>query len=733
MPIRPPMLDDRSFDDLVNEMVRRIPAHTPEWTNPRIGDPGRTLIDLVAWLGDTILYRANLIPERQRLAFLRLLGLPMRPAQPARGVLALALDDPKSTTVVKLPKNARVPKPVPFETREEASILPVAGQCYIKRKATDAEKTQLSRLLPDLMEVYQQPDKIPDAYVTTPVFVDGEAEPGGRDIVAESVDGILWIALLAAEPALVDTARQKLGGNGGDDEGRRQVINIGIAPALAAPALFEDIGARRKIPHAWEICGPAPGFQFGPLALLSDGTAGLTRNGITRLLLPGTADMSAPSNDVMENLRAGVGEAPPRIDDPQLASRLVTWIRLRPEPTASLKSLSLSWAGINAVNIEQRETLGPRTIGQGTGASDQEFGLGTASIESDTLVIEVSDEVSTREWRLVPDTAAESRDALVYSLDSEEGVVRFGDGIRGRAPPLGSLVMVKHMRAGGGAHGNLPAGSIKEIASSAKLKVRQPMATAGGADAESLTDAERRIPRTLRHQNRAVTETDFREITLRTPGIAVGRVEVLSRFKPHQARDDVPGVVSVMVLPRREGVERPSPRPDRPFLEAVYTWLDERRQLGTELYAIACDYVPLAVSVAVELRDTGQRDAVLNAVSLAVKSWLWALAPGGPGGQGWPLGRAVQDREIETAVARVPGVASVAPVRLFSQAKGETKWQELPRDAKDRAFLPLLRWQLPELLSVAVAEGAEAPADILRGKTAANDGPVAIPVVPELC
>ena len=64
MPIRPPALDDRSFDDLVADLVRRIPAHTPEWTDPRVGDPGRTLIDLFAWLGDTILYRANLIPVR---------------------------------------------------------------------------------------------------------------------------------------------------------------------------------------------------------------------------------------------------------------------------------------------------------------------------------------------------------------------------------------------------------------------------------------------------------------------------------------------------------------------------------------------------------------------------------------------------------------------------------------------------------------------------------------------
>src|SRR5919198_4634449 len=100
MPIRPPALDDRSFDDLVQEVVARIPAHTPEWTNPRMGDPGRTLIELFAWLTDTLLYRANLIPERQRLAFLRLLGAAMRPAAAARGIVSLSLDEDDATDAV---------------------------------------------------------------------------------------------------------------------------------------------------------------------------------------------------------------------------------------------------------------------------------------------------------------------------------------------------------------------------------------------------------------------------------------------------------------------------------------------------------------------------------------------------------------------------------------------------------------------------------------------------------
>src|SRR2546423_8421998 len=117
MPILPPALDDRSFDDLVEEVLARIPAHTPEWTNPRDGDPGRTIIELFAWLTDTLLYRANLIPERQRLAFLRLLGEQMRPARAARGLVSVSLDQDGFTGAVQLAPLASLAGPVPFETR----------------------------------------------------------------------------------------------------------------------------------------------------------------------------------------------------------------------------------------------------------------------------------------------------------------------------------------------------------------------------------------------------------------------------------------------------------------------------------------------------------------------------------------------------------------------------------------------------------------------------------------
>lgn len=732
MPIRPPALDDRGFNDLVADMVRRVPAHAPEWQDIREGDPGRALIDLLAWMGDTILYRVNLLPERQRLAFLRLLGKPLRPAMPARGLVQVTIDDPTATDLTVLPMRHPIAKPVHFELDTELAVLPVEGRAYIKRRPGSAERAQLSALLDDLKQLYSLTGT-PEAYVTTPAFVGGTAEPAGRDFVAESIDKCLWFALLAGTPE--DTVKAGVKRTlGGGKEGRRVALSIGLVPTVAAVQPLESVSTRAPIQHVWEIASlGGDGTDYAQLEVLSDGTSGLTQPGVVRLLLPGDDDFGAPGNDVIKTVQAGVGDRPPRIDDPVAADRLVTWIRLRPLPEARLSSLRLSWAGTNAVAVTQRKTYGRQEIGRGTGLSGQELSLGATNVETASLVIEVEEEEGMRTWPLIPDIAMAGRGQRACAVDAEAGTVRFGDGVSGAVPASGRAIRVGYMRAGGGAAGNLPPGSLKSVTGPSpaiKLKMNQPLPFVAGVDGETLERAEARLPAELRHGNRAVTRNDFVTLAAATPGVSVGRVEVLERFKPQQRRDGLPGVVSVMVIPGRVGFEKPSPRPDRAMLETVHSWLDARRPLGTELYVIAPEYVPMGVSAAVELVDPATRDAVLDMVSEAIRILLWPLPPGGPDGQGWPLGRMLDDRLIETAVARVPGVRNVAPVRMFTRTK-RGLWAPVAEDNTGRGRFALARWQLPELAMLSVSVG-ETSSPTLPPPGAPGGG-IAVPVVPELC
>ncbi|MEW5818488.1 MAG: baseplate J/gp47 family protein [Spirochaetota bacterium] len=75
MPLSLPHLDDRTFADLVSQMQSLIPRYTKTWTNHNPSDPGITILELLAWLTEMILYRLDRIPDRSYLNFLELIGV----------------------------------------------------------------------------------------------------------------------------------------------------------------------------------------------------------------------------------------------------------------------------------------------------------------------------------------------------------------------------------------------------------------------------------------------------------------------------------------------------------------------------------------------------------------------------------------------------------------------------------------------------------------------------------
>ncbi len=755
MPILPPSLDDRRFDDLVEELLSRIPAHTPEWTNPRLGDPGRTLIELFAWLGDTLLYRANLIPERQRLVFLKLLGLSLKSASPAVGIVSLSFAQATELGSAQLLPGASIKGPVPFETLAETTVLPISAQAYYKRALSESESSRMGEVISGLAKIHSISGTVA-AYATTPVFSDGLAEPAGVDVIANSADHALWIALLAPparQPEL--QAAQNIAVRkvlGGSDTGAPALLSVGVVPALSTPALFEEIGPKAKIPVLWEITTQGNGPRETDYLTLeplpgADSSQGLSQPGVLRLPLPAQTMIWAPSNDVGDNPHAGVGDNPPRLDDAEQASRLLAWLRLRPKPGQTVDRLALSWIGINAVEIDQRVTLTGRVLGVSNGTADQVFNLPYGSVDAASLRIQVQESGrGYQPWQPADDLSSISsnpnvaREARGFELDPEAGTLRFGDGVRGRVPELQMRVRLASGRFGGGRAGNLPAGSVTEIAAkringsaSPTLKVWQPLPFTGGEDAETLALAEKRIPAFLRHRDRAVTAEDYQRLAFEAPGITVGRVEILPRFKPRDRRFNVPGVVSVLALPAQAVGNPPNPRPDRPFIERLHAHLSVRTPLATELYVIGCEYVPLGVAVAVKIRDGFGRDAVLFEVRENLRLQLWPLPPGGPDSRGWPLGRGVRERELEVDISRIAGVLEVSGINLFQ--KGEKDWQLLTRNTPDHTqTLSLQAWQLPELLSVVVLEGSDVPTDLKAVPNPfADANAVAVPVVPEVC
>jgi len=104
-----------------------------------------------------------------------------------------------------------------------------------------------------------------------------------------------------------------------------------------------------------------------------------------------------------------------------------------------------------------------------------------------------------------------------YTLDRNEGVIRFSNGVSGRIPPSGRQETIEvSYSTGGGNAGNVAQGAINRSSRALGVVglVENPRPTAGGCDQETFEQAVRRGGDALRHGDRAVTAADFEALAL---------------------------------------------------------------------------------------------------------------------------------------------------------------------------------------------------------------------------
>ena len=779
MPLTIPQLDDRSFEQLLAEARARIPVHTPEWTNFNESDPGMTVVELFAFMTDNLLYRANRIPEKNRKKFLTLLGVPLQPASAAEGLVVFTNErGPLAAWPLNAGIEVRAGK-VPFLTRTGVCVLPVTAHVMVKKPQPDLDEATEARYRLAYETFLEQPLDDLQYYESAPLEAPEIGKPLPEVDLTDSKNGVidasLWVALAGPKGVPRDDVRAAIAG---------QTLTVGIYPATKCAGLSlppETTGAGPVVDPGlvFEIAAPTSDptgeFGIGPAAYkrLAPEYAEdvLERPGVVQVRLPDYEQLLVWDHDPGEE---GTGDYPPLVQDRDLASRIVTWIRVRlpnaDDPTLAARQMGrISWVGINAARVVQALTVTNERLGLATGAPDQalkvantpvvaplEAGMATSGSEAE-FILEVQAADGWQTWQRVDDLFAAKDTDRVYTLDPESGVVTFGDGLRGKRPPAGQAVRASY-EYGGGLAGKV---AIKAITKSAALPggftVANPLPTWGGSSGEGVADGERNIPRYLKHRDRLVTGSDFRDVALRTPGVEIGRVEVLPLFHPDEFKASAPavtwpGVVTVMVIPRSDPSQPDAPLPDRLFLDAVCRWLDPRRLLTTEIFVRGPVYVPVYVSAGIVTTPGQMREEVRRNVQAALRAYLSPLTGGQPvegaanvdaicsesaatdpcptpQGIGWPLGVEVRRQDLEATITRVPGVRYVKGVKLGMLALGGLT-------LNDTEHVPIVGLQLPRLAALSVREGDPDELSVLLGQKPAVDVPanlVAVPVLPKVC
>jgi predicted phage baseplate assembly protein len=265
--------------------------------------------------------------------------------------------------------------------------------------------------------------------------------------------------------------------------------------------------------------------------------------------------------------------------------------------------------------------------------------------------------------------------------------------------------------------------------------------TWGGADAETPQEGEKQITRYLQHRDRLVTIYDFEAIALRSPGVEIGRVEVMPNYHPDLSSGrggDAPGAVTLMLIPTFDAVNPDAPSPSNEFLDTVCSYLDTRRLITSEVFLRGPTYVGIWVSVGIQVLPGLSPGPVHDAVKAAILSFLAPTAggtqqlPDDPAGllstpqavyKGWPLGKSVIALEIMAVAGRVPGVEFVQDVLLASDATA------VPQ-------IDFTGLELPRVLGISVTDGDPLSLAELQGAPVAQGvtpGTAQIPVIPQEC
>jgi predicted phage baseplate assembly protein len=680
-------LDDRSFKDLVDECILRIPRYCPEWTNFNPGDPGITMVELFAWMTEQMLQRFNQVPRRNYVAFLELLGIRLHPPAPAQADITFYL-----TTA--LPSTYQIASGIEVATERMEDGEAIA---FSTDRVLTIAKPVISHFLTAEM-AERTPGVLRDRFTNLwTQHDDGHWEGREQPIFSEQPQpgNCFYIGFEPTQP---------IEGN---------VIALTVAGAAATSTGINP----DHPPLRWEAWNGQE-WQSVLLSDTDDGTRGFSFSGTAQ---PGAVQAA----DVVLHL-------PQQLPIEYFATYQGRWIRcvyVLPENSGGRQSgyssspqiMKLAVRSIGGtVGASQCKLVQDELIGESNGTPGQQFLIRGVPIlprqEGEHLLITPPNGLP-QIWQEVNDFADSTADDRHYTIDSQTGLIQFGPLIResaqlkenvqlrarvqlggeaavavmenamterqyGAVPPRGAMLRMVAYRTGGGLKGNVQRHTLRTLKSAVPYVARATNhgAARNGADAESLDDAVIRVPRMLRTRDRAVTPEDFEALTLQGGRGAIARV-----LCPSQQSKEHPGRVELLVVPHvnREGIERgegidPGSLMLTPQLkEQVGGYLDERRLLGTQVCLSEPEYVGVAVQTEVglepEYHNAQAQQEILRSLRVALYRFLNPLT-GGAYGTGWAFGSPVYPSDIITLIQRTSGVRYLGAVLLFELRRRDGIW-----------------------------------------------------------
>lgn len=613
MTLPAPNLDDRRFQELVDEAKRMVQRRCPEWTDHNVSDPGVTLIETFAFMVDQLIYRLNRVPDRMYVKFLDLMGVRLYAPTSAKvdvtfwlsAAQPAAVEVPVGTQVATLRTPAQ--EAVTFSVVEPVSIVPctrtrVASSTNPPKVDDHTERFDLG----DGFSCFDQVPKVGDA---------------------------LLVGLSNAVPSCAVMLEMDC-----------QIEGVGVDP--------------RNPPIVWEAW---VGREWEACEVDSDTTGGLNKAGEVTIHVPRSHTASQFAGQ-----RAG-----------WIRCRLVQAEEGQPTYSASplIKRLTATTIGGTATAVNA-ELITEEVVGVSEGAAGQRFQLQHVPVvpADEPVILEVTVGEGWEEWASVESFAHSGPTDRHFMLDAASGEIAFGPAVRepdgtlrqyGAVPASAATLRVAAYRSGGGRKGNVARRAISVMRSTIPFihRVENRRPGSGGVDGEDLEAAKLRGPMMLRTRDRAVTAEDFEQLSLRAAP-EVARVRCVPAGEGTDA-----GAVRVLVVPSAVEDEPGRLRfeqlvPSDETLGRISTYLDDRRTIGARLVVEPPTYQGITIVARLRARKRTAPERLQAAALEALYQYFHPIA-GGPDGNGWPFGRPIHAGEVYAVLQRLPGTEFVEEARLF--------------------------------------------------------------------
>ena len=638
-------LDDRKFQDLVDEAKRMIPQLCPEWTNHNLSDPGVALIELFAWMTETMLYRLNQAPDVFYTRMLNLLGFEQFPAAAARVDLTF------------------------WNTGGRSDPIAIPAGTQVATSGTIGD-TKVFTTLADAVIVAPR--------ITAALTAAGEDRY--IDVWEDLSAGMTGVKCFPSEPMAPGDAfyigfENSLAGNAIRLNIQASVEGIGVNPGRP-PLVWETWQGEGWVSAIVpELLGPGE---------VADSTGGLNRDGSIVLLL---AAEHQPLT--LGGVRAH-----------WLRARLLPATADRPAYRASpqVRRITADSMG-GTVVAEHSEVVARDVVGKSNGKPDQTFRCGRTPVlpREDHETLEVDGDETVVQWIEVGDFVDSDSDDLHFAWDSFTGEIRFGPLIRypdgtmrqhGAVPADGARIRLNAYRTGGGSAGNVGANTLTSLQTALPYisRVQNLLPARGGVDAETVENVKRRGPQSLRAGGRAVTVSDFERLTAQADS-RVGRVRCLP---PVQPGDPVRLLVVPLIKQLPEMLQLDHFALPDDMIHRIGDYLDDRRILGSKIEVGTPYYQGVTVAALVSARPGRPHSLVQDRAMRTLYDFINPLT-GGPDGLGWSFDVDLNAAAIFQLLEAVEGVERVDEVLFFEyDLRNQERMgfgKELVKLAPDSLFL----------------------------------------------